>query len=169
MVAKTRKLLNPSFRLVCALHWETFAGSKGPPGGGFCVGSNFLARPRVIYIRGWYEEDILTGLVGIVLVALVAWSFISRHLMWVASPGLGSVKGVCGDDSIDEYNKATQYERRAGPGSTPTLDEQAMKRLAQKSEDTSKIRGRPYLWALQYSRRAGRVPTVMTKEVPPRF
>ena len=102
------------------------------------------------------KKIFFTGLVGTVLVALVAWLFISGHLMWVASPGLGSVKGVCDDDSIDEYNKATQYERRAGPGSTPTLDEQAMKRLAQKVKTLPRFEGDPTCQVILYWTEIGR-------------
>lgn len=42
-------------------------------------------------------------------------------------------------------------------------------RAAGEPAEVFNLRADAYLWALQYSRRAGRVPTVMTKEVPPRF
>ena len=96
------------------------------------------------------KKIFLIGLVGTVVVALLTWLFISGHIMWVTSPGLVSAKGVCDSDIIDEYNKATQYERRAGPGSIPTLDEQAMKQLAQKVKTLPKFEGDPTCQAILY-------------------
>ena len=78
------------------------------------------------------KKIFLIGITSAALIATVSWLCISGHVVWVASPGLVGVKAVCGDDIIDGFNKATQYERRAGPGSVPTLDKQAIKQLAQK-------------------------------------
>lgn len=40
-------VLNPSFRYVNASHQETFVGSYGPPGGGFCVSKD------ITVVDGW--------------------------------------------------------------------------------------------------------------------
>lgn len=75
---------------------------------------------------------IITVIVSILAVAGIVWLFISGHLTWAGFGNTAAAKSICSTSIVDEYNKATNYEQREGPGSVPTIDTDAMKSVADK-------------------------------------
>ena len=74
-------VLTPSFRHVNASHRETYAGSYGPPSGGFCVSKyNYLSTVGgVLMLKDYTKRErigVLASGIGLMILATVQLFFV---------------------------------------------------------------------------------------------
>ena len=74
-------VLTPSFRHVNASHWETFAGSYGPPSGGFCVSKyiTIFDGGSVFMLKDYTKIErigVITSSIGLMILAIIQLFFV---------------------------------------------------------------------------------------------